>query len=103
MINRNFVVIKFALVVVIFFFISEICFCKVKKPYDKFSGINFQNFYWCSDTISGRYIGKSGMLVPLQIDTIEGDYYAQFDLGASASVLYENGIKNILKYNKQLS
>ena len=52
------------------------------------------SFKWYSDSVSGRYFDKLAILLPVKIDDIKANFMAQFDLGASETVLYGNSLKN---------
>ena len=52
------------------------------------------SFKWYGDSVSGRYFDKLAILLPVKIDNINANFMAQFDLGASETVLYGNTLKN---------
>jgi hypothetical protein len=84
------------------FFISIFNNCVAQDRHQKLTDFNFGKFYWAADSINGRYMDKAAMYIPLQIDTIKGNYFAQFDLGSNGSVLYENNAKTIFNAHPQL-
>ncbi len=64
--------------------------------------INWINFEWSGDSISGRYFEKSSIIVPLQIDNLPYKFNAQLDLGAVNTMLYGNSIAPYLDQNNSL-
>lgn len=54
-------------------------------------------FSWKSDTISGKYIEKAYMYVPVKIEDLPYDFTMQFDLGTYNSVFYGNTIAPYLE------
>lgn len=49
-------------------------------------------FQWKSDTISGKYIEKAYLFVPVKIDDLPHDFTMQLDLGTYKTVFYGNSI-----------
>lgn len=55
---------------------------------------NWFDFYWESETLSGKYFPKIAMLVPTEINDLDVKFELQFDLGANTSILYGNTLKS---------
>ncbi len=53
-------------------------------------------FNWESDTISGKYIEKAYIHIPVRIDDLPHDFTMQFDLGTFGTQFYGNAIKPYL-------
>jgi len=54
-------------------------------------------FNWEGDTISGKYIDKAFIYIPVKIDGLPYDFTMQLDLGTIGTKFYENPIKPYLK------
>ena len=54
-------------------------------------------FIWEGDTISGKYIEKAFIYIPVKIDDLPHDFTMQLDLGANKTVFYGNTIYPYLK------
>ena len=54
-------------------------------------------FNWEGDTISGKYIDKAFIYIPVKIDDLPYDFTMQLDLGTIETQFYENSIKPYLK------
>lgn len=54
-------------------------------------------FIWEGDTISGKYIEKAYLYVPVKIDDLPHDFTMQFDLGTFGTQFYENAINPYLE------
>ncbi len=54
-------------------------------------------FNWVGDTISGKYIEKAFIYIPVKIEDLPGNFTMQLDLGASKTVFYGNTIEPYLK------
>ena len=59
-------------------------------------------FSWEGDTISGKYIEKAFMYVPVKIEDLPYDFTMQFDLGVYTSVFYGNSFVPYLEESKSL-
>jgi hypothetical protein len=59
-------------------------------------------FIWEGDTISGKYIDKAYIYIPVKIDDLPYDFTMQLDLGTIATQFYENPIKPYLKESTSL-
>ena len=57
--------------------------------------IDWQSFYFKSDTVAGRYLEKYAMIVPVTIEKDTSVYEMQFDTGANMTEFYENPIREI--------
>lgn len=53
-------------------------------------------FNWVGDTISGRYIEKAYIYIPVKIDNLPYDFTMQFDLGTSKTVFYQKALDSYL-------
>jgi hypothetical protein len=53
-------------------------------------------FHWVGDTISGKYIEKAYMYIPVKIDDLPYDFTMQFDLGTYGTQFYGNAIQPYL-------
>lgn len=65
--------------------------------------LEWSSFSWKSDTISGKYIEKAYMYVPVKIEDLPYDFTMQFDLGTYTSVLYGNAADPYLKESASLT
>jgi len=63
---------------------------------------NWIKFNWVGDSISHRYFGKTAIDIPIQIENLPYKFTAQFDLGASNSMIYGNAIAPYLATDKNL-
>ena len=54
-------------------------------------------FIWKGDSISGKYIEKAFIYIPVQIDDLPYKFTMQFDLGSSKSVLYEKPMRFLMQ------
>lgn len=54
-------------------------------------------FHWESDTISGIYIEKAYIYVPVKIEDLPHDFTMQFDLGTDQTLFYGNPIDAYLE------
>lgn len=59
-------------------------------------------FSWKSDTISGKYVEKAYMYIPVKIEDLPYDFTMQFDLGTYTSLLYGNAVDPYLKKSTSL-
>lgn len=50
-------------------------------------------FVWQSDTISGKFVEKAYMYVPVKIDDLPENFTMQLDLGTTDTQFYENSVK----------
>ena len=71
---------EISLILLFFIFIG----CSQKQSLD------WVPFNWEGDTISGKYIEKAYIYVPVKIDGLPYDFTMQFDLGTYQSVFYGN-------------
>lgn len=53
-------------------------------------------FYWISDTISGKYIEKAYIYIPVKVENLPYEFTMQFDLGTYNSLFYGNSIESYL-------
>ncbi|MCC8062944.1 MAG: hypothetical protein LIO68_06860 [Rikenellaceae bacterium] len=53
-------------------------------------------FYWEGDTISGRYIGKAYLYVPVKIEDLPDSFSMQLDLGTMETQFYGTPLKPYL-------
>ncbi len=75
------------LLILLSFFIS----CSQK------SSLEWSSFSWVGDTISGQYIEKAYLCVPVKIDSLPYEFNMQLDLGTNQTVLYGNVIDPYLE------
>jgi len=54
-------------------------------------------FHWESDTISGKYIEKAYIYIPVKIEDMPYDFTMQLDLGTYQTVFYGNAIEHYLE------
>jgi len=66
-----------------------------RKFVDFETQIDWQNFYFKSDTFAGVYLDKYAMIVPVTIEKDTTVYEMQFDTGANMTEFYENPIRGI--------
>ena len=59
--------------------------------------LNWIPFEWEGDTISGRYVEKAYLNIPVKIKGLPHDFTMQFDLGTQKTVFYGNSIKPYLE------
>ncbi|PXY02269.1 hypothetical protein DF185_06375 [Marinifilum breve] len=52
----------------------------------------FAEFKWVNDSVSGRYIEKLAILLPVQIENLPNRFLMQLDLGSTQSVIRGNTI-----------
>ena len=74
---------EISLILLFFIFIG----CSQKQSLD------WVPFNWEGDTISGKYIEKAYIYVPVKIDGLPYDFTMQFDLGTYQSVFYGNSLE----------
>ncbi|MDR1056138.1 MAG: hypothetical protein LBL90_10065 [Prevotellaceae bacterium] len=67
------------------------------KVYSQEALLEWIPFQWQGDTISGKYIEKAYLYVPVKIDDLPIDFTMQFDLGTIETQFYENPIKPYLE------
>lgn len=60
-------------------------------------------FLWEGDSISGKYIDKAYIYIPVQIENIPLKFTMQFDLGTPQSVFYEKTMHSIMQKDSSLS
>ena len=53
------------------------------------SSLPWIQFTWHSETLNGRFIDKAAMYVPITINQMPYAFDAQFDLGATSTMIYE--------------
>ena len=51
------------------------------------------NFDWHGETIFGKYYPKVAISIPMKIENLPYNFCGQFDLGATATMIYENSFK----------
>ncbi|RHJ95357.1 hypothetical protein DW095_02775 [Bacteroides sp. AM07-16] len=59
--------------------------------------LNWISFNWEGDTISGRYIEKAFIYVPVKIENLPCDFTMQLDLGTDQTLFYGNSIEPYLE------
>jgi hypothetical protein len=60
------------------------------------SSLEWIPFLWEGDTISGKYIEKAYMYIPVKIDGLPHDFTMQLDLGTYSTLFYGNAIQPYL-------
>lgn len=60
-------------------------------------------FNWEGDTISGEYIEKAYIYIPVKIEGLSDDFTMQFDLGTYSSVFYGNTLEPYLEKSPSLA
>lgn len=68
----------------VFLFISTISFGQK---------IEWIPFNWEGDSVSGKYLDKLAITIPVTLDNLPNKFKMQLDLGATVTVLYGNSIK----------
>ncbi|PCH77022.1 MAG: hypothetical protein COB98_04690 [Flavobacteriaceae bacterium] len=64
--------------------------------------VDWQTFYFVSDTVAGKYIDKLVMFVPVKVENDTTVYKMQFDTGANMTGFYENPIREIASFNTKI-
>ena len=67
------------------------------------SGISWSKFYWAHDSISGRLIEKTAMLIPCTIDGLPNKFILQFDLGDNVTEIYEKSFNSFAALHPKLT
>lgn len=70
----------------------------VQKP-----SLNWIPFKWEGDTISGKYIEKAFIYVPVKIEDLSSNFTMQLDLGTEQTVFYGKTINPYLKESLSLA
>lgn len=83
-------------VIALFFLFLALPSCSHKET------LQWIPFIWEGDTISGRYIEKAFLYVPVEIEDLPYDFTMQFDLGTYTSVFYGNSITPYLEESQSL-
>lgn len=65
--------------------------------------LNWIPFNWEGDTISGRYIEKAFIYIPVKIEDLPFDFTMQLDLGTDQTLFYGNTIQPYLEECASLS
>ncbi len=84
--------------------IFSICIsCGVeKKVMRQTSNYSWFPFHWHSGTVSGRYFDKLAITLPIGVNSLKGNFIAQFDLGSNASSVYGNPLKNYFQTEQDI-
>jgi hypothetical protein len=61
------------------------------------------NFSWHGDSVGAKYYDRLEIMIPLKIENLPYNFYAQFDLGAFRTQLYENSFWPYLRRHKELA
>ncbi len=80
---------KYGILLFILFIIFTSCSQK--------SSLNWIPFIWQGDTISGKYIDKAYLYIPVTIDDLPYHFTMQLDLGTNETVFYGNPIDPYLE------
>lgn len=67
---------------------------------DDKAGLPIEKFYWAGAVINGQHFDKAAMFVPVNINGLHQGAFAQFDLGASHSLLYQKNLAGIRAFRK---
>lgn len=62
------------------------------------NGQKFTKFKWVNDSVSGRYIEKLAILLPVKIDNLPNSFLMQLDLGSNQTIIRGKTISSF--YNK---
>ncbi len=68
----------------------------LSQCYSQEKSLKWIPFQWQGDTISGKYIEKAYIYVPVKIDELPIDFTMQLDLGTTETQFYGNPIKPYL-------
>lgn len=60
------------------------------------SSLEWIPFNWVGDTISGKYIEKAYIYIPVKVDNLPHEFTMQFDLGTFGTVFYGNAMQSYL-------
>lgn len=60
------------------------------------SSLKWIPFNWVGDTISGQYIDKAFLYIPVKIEDLPHDFIMQFDLGTHSTQFYGNTLQPYL-------
>jgi len=74
--------------------------CKKESNFEK--QIKWSNFYFKSDSVSGKYYEKLAMFVPVTFENDTTQYEMQFDLGADMSQFYEIPLREIKSVSSKI-
>ena len=69
----------------------------LSKGYSQEPSLKWIPLQWQGDTISGKYIEKAYLYVPVKIDELPIDFTMQLDLGTTETQFYGNPIKPYLE------
>ena len=74
-----------------------IFFCGLSPIFLQGKSIKWIPFLWQGDTISGKYIEKAYIYVPVKLDELPIDFTMQLDLGTAETQIYGNTIRPYLE------
>lgn len=77
----------------VFIFISTISFGQK---------IEWIPFNWEGDSVSGKYLDKLAITIPITLDNLPNKFKMQLDLGATVTIIYGNSIKPYLETYAEL-
>ncbi len=86
--------------IILFCLISTIAFAQTAKitsaktKHDQ--KLNWIQFNWIGDSVSGRYFDKLAITIPVTLDKLPHQFNMQLDLGAVTTVIYGNSIQPYL-------
>ncbi|MDZ4667437.1 MAG: hypothetical protein SGJ00_06085 [bacterium] len=85
----------------LFLFLTTLISCnhKMQIGTNLPSHMVIESFYWEKAEINGRVYDKAAMFVPINIDHLKQDIFAQFDLGSNTSILYEKNLRSIKEFS----
>ncbi len=64
--------------------------------------ISWIKFEWGNDSLGGKYVERTAMLIPVKIEGIPKAVNFQFDLGSYMTMMYEKNLLSVYKANPQL-
>lgn len=64
--------------------------------------LSWADFQWVGDSISGKYVERTAMLIPCKVEGIANVVTLQFDLGSDLSGIYELNYRSFFQQNPTL-
>ncbi len=68
-----------------------------------FEALPWIQYKWVGIDVGKRHIDHAAILLPITVEDLPGTFLAQFDLGATRSIFYENALKNYFKHFPKLA
>lgn len=95
---KNFILLLLGIIVVCgySFFTDKTTYTgwRIEKVNDDTSAISWARFEWTNDSLGGKYVTKTAMVIPCKIEGLPYNFTFQFDLGAYFSGIYENSLRS---------